>query len=182
MNGKPYGDNRGPGQFTNEFLPFANRAGANLLDQDEYEQDPVRETGFEKGLLLSAKTNKVWHQSSFVASGVAQAISNILQEDVLDDGNILYFVAQFIRALQQAGVSVGPTPPTPAMDGALWWDSNSAQMYIMFFDGNSRQWVVANHGTGGGAPALPLTGGVMEGPIDMDGNAILDAFIDGGTY
>ena len=38
---------------------------------------------------------------------------------------------------------VGDTPPPAPVQGDLWWDSTSAQLYIYYNDGSSAQWVIA---------------------------------------
>ena len=163
--------------MANEFLPFAIDPGAHVLSQAEYVADAARGVGIEKGILLAARTNKTFRQSTFVASGTAQMVETILGEDVLDDGNMLRFVGQLIRAIQDiasVGIAVGANPPNRAEQGTLWWDTDGGQLYVYFDDGNSLQWVIANHGnTGVGSSAgldyLPTTGGYMTGPIILAG-------------
>ena len=41
-------------------------------------------------------------------------------------------------------VSIGPNPPASARIGTLWFDSNDLQMYILFNDGTTSQWVPVN--------------------------------------
>jgi hypothetical protein len=61
-------------------------------------------------------------------------------------------------------ISINNAPPTNPLDGALWWDTNSGNMFIYYDDGTSAQWVVAvNLGTGG-APGA-------EGPEGPQGPA-----------
>lgn len=40
-----------------------------------------------------------------------------------------------------AVVSMGPAPPVAPHPGALWFDTDSLQMYIYFFDGTHSQWI-----------------------------------------
>lgn len=40
-------------------------------------------------------------------------------------------------------VTVSDTPPLGAVDGQMWWESDSGLLYIMYNDGSSRQWVIA---------------------------------------
>jgi hypothetical protein len=69
------------------------------------------------------------------------------------------FLTQSNRAV------VGPSPNS-AGRGALWWDSVGGQLYVQYDDGNSVQFVSANSVVG-----LPLTGGVMSGPLTLYANA-----------
>jgi hypothetical protein len=48
------------------------------------------------------------------------------------------------------GVFFGDAPPASPADGALWWNSANAQLYIRYNDGNSSQWVVVVS-----APSVP---------------------------
>jgi hypothetical protein len=55
-------------------------------------------------------------------------------------------------------------PPAPRLDGQLWWESDSGDLYIWYDDGNSQQWVQVN---GGGAYALAHTDDVPPvAPVD----------------
>ena len=42
-----------------------------------------------------------------------------------------------------ASLTVSDTPPVGKPDGALWWESDSGQLYVRYNDGSSTQWVVA---------------------------------------
>lgn len=69
-------------------------------------------------------------------------------------------------------VSIGDTPPSAPQAGALWWASgvSDGQLYVYFDDGDTKQWVAASNFTGGAA-YLPLSGGVLTGPLVLAGNA-----------
>jgi hypothetical protein len=52
------------------------------------------------------------------------------------------------------------TPPTAPLDGALWWNSATALLYVYYQDPDGFQWVqVSGGGSGGG-------GGIIEAPTD----------------
>lgn len=72
---------------TNDFLPFGTGAGANVLAQADYVALSARIAGFQSGTAKSIQLNKVWRQSAFISSVIAQYISDTLAVDVLDDGN-----------------------------------------------------------------------------------------------
>jgi hypothetical protein len=84
---------------TNDFLPFATGAGANVLDQGDYAALAARLAGFSSGVAKSIELNKVWRQSSFIASVLAQFIADSSGEDVLDDGDGSSLQAKLRRAL-----------------------------------------------------------------------------------
>ena len=83
----------------NDFLPFATGAGANVENQSTYAADPSTAAGFSAGIAQSQKLNKVWRQSSFLTSGLAQFIANELNLDMIDDGDMAGYVAKLKRAL-----------------------------------------------------------------------------------
>lgn len=138
----------------NDFRPFAIDIGANVVTQDDYLVKPELVEGFTVGILKSELANKVWRQSSFVASAIAQFIMNELGEDVIDNGDVAYFVNMLANAIAQVGsggaavgtarVFVSMTPPENPLNGQLWFDAASAQMFCWYDDGNSAQWVVCN--------------------------------------
>jgi len=48
-----------------------------------------------------------------------------------------------------ASVTVSATPPTSPIAGDLWYDSDSAALYVYYNDGNTSQWVSTSVGGGG---------------------------------
>ncbi|WP_404273580.1 tail fiber protein [Yersinia similis] len=73
--------------MANEILPFGLGAESNVMTQAEYEAMSARAGGFSSGVAKSEQLNKVWRQSSFVASVLADFIANQSGNDVLDNGN-----------------------------------------------------------------------------------------------
>jgi hypothetical protein len=82
-----------------DFLPFATGAGANVENQATYASDPSTSAGFSAGIAQSQKLNKVWRQSSFISSALAQFVMQQLNMDILDDGDIAGFTAKLQSAL-----------------------------------------------------------------------------------
>lgn len=94
---------------TVDYLPFATGGGANVETQAAYASDSTTGTGFLAGLAQSLKLNKVWRQASMAAACVATFISNELNINVLDDGNLATLVANFTAAIElAAGSAVHP--------------------------------------------------------------------------
>lgn len=85
----------------NDFLPFADAGGANVITQPTYVSLPARTAGFSVGTANSQQLNKVWRQASVIASQIAQFIVDNLAEDVLDDGNTATILDQLKRAIAQ---------------------------------------------------------------------------------
>lgn len=123
---------------TNDFKALAIGGSANVLSQADYiALTALLANGFQSGEVLSPQFNKVLRQSSFVAAGLAQAVSDILNADVLDNGDQAAFKAQ-IKAMLQALVGssfyggtaggssnalTGTLSPVPAayVTGAVYW-------------------------------------------------------------
>ena len=85
-----------------DFLPFAVGDGANVIDQPTYVAAETTwvASGFEVGTAISDQLNKVWRQSSFVAAGVAGMMLNVLNINILDDGNLTEFVTNLITTVE----------------------------------------------------------------------------------
>lgn len=83
---------------TNNFKAFGIGAGANVTSQSEYESLGALLTGFQSGKASSAQINKVLRQASFVTSALAQFISDKLNQDVLDNGDLSGFNTKLAQA------------------------------------------------------------------------------------
>lgn len=68
-------------------------------------------------------------------------------------------------------VTVSATAPSPVQNGALWYDLVGGQLYVWMNDGSSSQWVVAVNQSLGGV-YLPMTGGVLTGPLTLSADAV----------
>jgi hypothetical protein len=86
-----------------DFLPFASAAGANVITQAAYVGQPWQTGGFSAGLAQSIQLNKVWRQSSIIASVVAQAICDVTGQTVIDDGTIATIEANLIGLIRSVG-------------------------------------------------------------------------------
>ncbi|CCW31085.1 Putative protein StfE (modular protein) [Xenorhabdus nematophila F1] len=84
----------------NEFLPFGIADGANVLSNDEYGNLSARTNGFSSGVAKSQELNKVWRQTSVIASVVAQFIAETNNQDVLDNGNTEALQKGLLNALR----------------------------------------------------------------------------------
>lgn len=91
---------------TSEFIPFAIGAGANIEDQGTYAAEPAIAQGFSGGLARATLHNKLFRQSSFIASAIAQFVVGRLDIDINDDGDLLSFVNNFTHALLDLITSV----------------------------------------------------------------------------
>lgn len=77
-------------------------------------------------------------------------------------------------------ISINDAPPTNPLDGALWWDTVSGNLFIYYDDGTSAQWVVAvNLNTAGPVgPEGPQGDPGPTGPVGPMGPAPLQAIGD----
>ncbi|WP_434524231.1 phage tail protein [Photorhabdus asymbiotica] len=85
----------------NDFKAFSIKDGANVVDQNLYENSPELQTGFPPAGLTTHVLNKTLRQSSTISSVVADFIATESGSDVLDDGNIAKLTAQLNKALEQ---------------------------------------------------------------------------------
>lgn len=94
---------------TNNFLPFSpTDTGTNLLTQVEYAAATDRTIGNQPGVASSKLNNKALRQSAFITSQLAQWLSNVLDQNVLDDANTAALLAQFYTGFSPSVVnSVG---------------------------------------------------------------------------
>jgi len=58
------------------------------------------------------------------------------------DGDL--FVTQIVPRIGPIISDAAPTSTTGIDPGTMWWDSNSGNLYIYYFDGSSSQWVQVN--------------------------------------
>lgn len=87
----------------NQLLPFGTGAGANVLSQASYSALAARLTGFQAGTANSPELNKAWRQASFAAAMIGQFTADGSKKDVLDDGDVAVFQANFEAAIRAQG-------------------------------------------------------------------------------
>ena len=150
--------------MANEILPFALAVGADVMSQADYDALAARLTGFQSGIAVAVQLNKVWRQSSFVATTLAQLVADTLSEDVLDDADIAAFQDQLSRTIQALGANTSSRVVT-----------SSAPLAILVTDyavGLDR-----SAGLGAIAITLPTNATVAEGQSfviqDLSGNLAL---------
>ena len=74
-----------------------------------------------------------------------------------------------------ATIEVSPTPPSPADQGDLWFNSDDGRLYVYYVQANGQeQWVDA-------APAQGFDGGVVNSSITTPERTITDADFDLAT-
>lgn len=74
------------------------------------------------------------------------------------------------------GSTVGPTPPSGASKGDLWWDSDTGRLYVYYVDANSSQWVAASNSstnTVGLVPIIPPTVNISGGAATANTSGVI---------
>lgn len=102
----------------NNIKPWGIGAGANVITQAQYEALTALATGFVAGKASSAQINKVLRQASFIAAALAQVVSDKMNSDVLDNGDLPALVTLMKSALTPSAstiqISGGGTGATTA--------------------------------------------------------------------
>lgn len=107
---------------TNDFLPFGLAIGSNVLAQPAYAALAQRAGGFSSGVAQSLQCNKVWRQSAFIASMVAQFTADRAGVDMLDNGDIAGAEASFVAAISAVAsglVGSGNFATVPALNAEV---------------------------------------------------------------
>ena len=95
----------------NDFLPFAAKAGANVMTQADYAAAATTATGVVSGTASSAAANKTWRQASLMAAMIAQFIVDKAVQPVVDDGTTATIEANFIAAILAVAETMDITIP-----------------------------------------------------------------------
>jgi hypothetical protein len=72
----------------------------------------------------------------------------------------------------KASILTSDTVPASPADNTLWWESDTAKLYLRYNDGNSSQWVQVNAAAGMGGYVAKI-GDSMTGPLILSGNPTL---------
>ncbi len=88
-----------------EYLPIATSNGANVDSQAVFAGSTYQASGVQTGNASSSAANKIWRQASMMAAALANLISQELDTDVLDDGNLPALVSYLQQAITSLGSS-----------------------------------------------------------------------------
>ena len=86
----------------NEIKPFGLDPSAQVFTPAEWAALSKRITGYGNGIVDQKSFNTPHRQSSFVAAMIAQFTADYAVQDVLDDGDLAAFEANFLLALTKA--------------------------------------------------------------------------------
>lgn len=114
----------------NNFLPFApTDTGTNLLSQSAYAAAANRTIGNQPGIASSQLVNKAVRQSAYIASQIAQYVSNQAVVDVLDDATPAKLLSQIMATFQ---------PLAPVLTNYISSAGNwNATFYFFISSGNA---------------------------------------------
>lgn len=175
------------GSGTNQIIPFAIGAGANVLTPDEWAADIVTRQGFQSGIAKSIEYNTAARQASCVASMIAQFTADFSPAGVYnDDGNLLGQEQNFVNALRQFFAGIPDLPDVSAAANTIAINpqqpatSYVAPMEFFIRVANTNALTVSNNGATfisvSGLPVLPLllqAGGVLLPGDVISGSKIL---------
>jgi hypothetical protein len=168
---------------TNDFLPFANGGGANVLTQAQYAAlTALLSGGYQSGVANSAQMNKTWRQSSIMAAVLGQFAADYSGNNSVDDGTTTTLEANLVAAIRNA-----------TKTGVILADTGAANAYTAvnapplvagtWVDGVVQQVKIAHANTGAstyapdGLTAIPIYGLGLQplqgGELALNGTAVL---------
>ena len=151
-----------------DYLPVATGAGNNADSQANFQGSSYQELGFVNGIAQPYQANKIMRQSSMIAAAVANFISNELNINVLDDGNLATLITNLTAAIVAAakggttGIVSVPFSATPVFDASqgtkfeiVLTGAVTSSMLINVTPGQRLEFIVKQDGTGGHPFAPP---------------------------
>jgi hypothetical protein len=96
---------------TVDYLPFSINIGSNVQGQSSYVIEPIRLTGHQAGVAKSAVVNKSLRQSSVMVAALANMLSEALDVDLFDNGDVAALTAllQDVILGGRKGILTAPT-------------------------------------------------------------------------
>ena len=177
-----------------DYLPVATAAGNNADSQSNFQGSGYQTLGFQNGIAQPFQVNKIMRQSSMIAAAVANFISNQLNIEVVDDGNLAALITNLTNAIIAAarGVSTGvvtvafsPTPVFDASQGSTFeivlTGNVTSSTLVNVTPGQALTFIVKRDGTGGHTFVPP--GNLPMAAIDTVASKtnIQDFIVDSGS-
>ena len=151
---------------TNDFKAFATGAGANVLTQPAFVALTALITnGFQSGTANSEQLNKVWRQSSVMASVIGDLIVKRTGLDALDDGNTNTVLANLQTALSYATIATSVSGTANAIQATFPFTPLVADLV----NGMTFQFKAASSSTSS-APTFTPNNGVVPAKAIVKGN------------
>lgn len=145
---------------TIDYQPFANGGSANVETQAAYLADLANpsalQNGFQTGIAKSNQVNKVLRQQAMIGAGIANAISQVNNQSVLDDGNLTNLIGYIIRMVQNANsIWLSSVAGTNTITAAVTPLAIAPASYVA-----GGRWLILIGTTNTGATTLNITGNV----------------------
>lgn len=102
-----------------EFLSFGVGTGNEVRAQSDYASAMYLQKGFIGGILLHEDLNKVLRQATVPGAALMRAVSDILDVDIVDDGDVAAVVAKIKAAFSLPGVTTLIDAPTINVDASV---------------------------------------------------------------
>lgn len=119
-----------------DYLPVATSGTANVDTQANFLNSGYQQDGFTAGQAQSAQANKLWRQSSMVAACVANFIANLLNINVLDDGDLTSLITNFTNAVKAAANSARTGVVSVAYSATPQFDASLGDAFEIILTGN----------------------------------------------
>ncbi len=132
-----------------DFKAFSIGSGANVMTQAAYEALAALGVGYSSGTAPSNAFNKTFRQSSVMAAALATYISNTLDADVLDNGDLAALVGQLDAAIRAVVRQASGSAIVPLTFGStINWDLANGSIFSVTMANNATLAVPANLAAG----------------------------------
>lgn len=177
-----------------DYLPVGTNAGANVDSQANFAGSGYQENGFQVGIAQPYQANKIWRQSSMVAAAIANFISNMLNINVLDDGNLANLITILTNAIKAAATGATTGIVTVAFSATPVFDASQGNSFEIVLTGNVTsstlinvtpgqrlKFVIKQDGVGGHTFAAPANLPLANIDTAASKTNIQNFFVDSGS-
>jgi hypothetical protein len=119
-----------------DYLPVAVAVGNNADTQANFQGAGYQLNGFVNGVAQPFQANKMWRQSSMLAAALANFISNELNIDVVDDGNLATLITNLTNAVMQAARNASNTIVSVPFSATPIFDASQGSIFEIVLTGN----------------------------------------------
>jgi len=151
----------------NDFKPIAFAALATVTPQVTWAGSSKQLNGFPTGQVARADMNKALRQASVMGAALAETIKDVLNEDVLDNGDFAARVTQIKTLLGVLEVKRGGIQKLTSATRLWAWQRDTTPVY-------SSPIIITNY--------VIRAGGVIGGAVTFSGAVVLFGGYDGYVY
>jgi hypothetical protein len=127
-----------------DYLPVATSATANVDSQANFVNSGYQTNGFSNGIAWPYQANKIWRQASMMAACIANFIANVLNINVLDDGNLPNLTANFTSAVKAAATSARNQIVSVVFSATPQFDASQGDAFEIVLTGNVTSSTIIN--------------------------------------